>query len=239
MEDTLKIYGSYEASLSESKTMLGHNGIRYTVGGNARYVTRSNIIEWDTLDKSKSHINVINEILQLPEYVDDRETLYELLQEINKLPSPDFLRLLENSLNLKESLVIQLRRLFYIIDKMNAADKTYVRPTEYCPYEPTNRINKLLDCMKDTPDEDVSMYANIDHLVEGFDVMIIKKNKLYDTSINKAVGGPHTSKDKINAEMDIFIKSYTNAYDVLHNIENTNIDVAQSLEKILNNIENL
>lgn len=243
MTTNLEIFGSYEASLNESKIIKGHNGINYVVGGNARYFTRSNIIDWTAVSKEnigEAKIRVINDIMRFPTYIDDRELLLQTLHEINKLPSTEFLKLLENSLNLKESLLIQLRRLFYIIDKINASMNSedsiipnYIRPTEFCPYEPVRRIEILLEAWP-TLDKDYDrLFYKITPLVSQLYKINKKKSKLYEFKLDSNI-----KKSTITAEMDNFITLYTSAYEVLHNIENINIGIAQKIEKINNILEN-
>lgn len=241
----LEIFGSYEMSLTESKIITGHNKIKYVVGGNARYQTRSNIIEWNMVNKpnmGNAQVKVINDILQFPEYIDDREVLYHLLQEVNKLPDEDFFKLLENSLNLKEALIIQLRRLFYIIDRMNTMQNqpnsitpNYVRPTEFCQYEPIKRISILLEAGSNSDTDQTELYNQIKPLVDNFERLVDKKNKLFTTLLKYKVSKQKTTD--ISSEMNKFIEKYLATYDVLHKIELSNVMIAQSLETILNLME--
>jgi hypothetical protein len=234
----LEIFGSYEASLNESKIMKGHNNINYVVGGNARYFTRSNIIDWNSVSKMNigdAKIRVINDIIKFPTYIDNHEMLCQAVHEINKLTNMEFLKLLENSLNLKESLVIQLRRLFYIIDKINASQNSensiisnYSRPIEFCPYEPIKRIEILLDAWPDLDMDYNTLYYNINPIALQLSRLNKKKIKLYDFKLPVT----NLKKSTITTEMDKFINLYTSSYKVLHDIENINIEIAKKIEKI-------
>lgn len=235
----LEIYGSYEKSLSESKTITGHDNIKYVVGGNARYATRSNIIDWQSVSTSHfgtTQIKIINDIFNFPEYISDQETLLVLLYEINKLKSSNFYKLLENSLNLKESLVIQLRRMFYIIDAIctkqnitNALTHNYTRPTEFCQYEPVKRIHILLEHWRETDTNCTTLYAALKPLIIQFIKLTQQKHKLLSTPLKKS-----SVKQTIDlvAEMSTFVSRYKKSYDTLHTIENTNVKIACVLESI-------
>lgn len=236
---TLEKYGSYENSITESKIIKGHNNVKYVVGGNARYKTRSNIIDWDLVDKSnnKSKIKVINDIMQFPEYIDDSEILCTILNIILKLNDMDFAKLMEKSLNLNESIQVQLRRLFYIIDNINkqAANK-YESPTTYCPYEPIKRINILLNVnIKEIPALSLK-YSTISNITDNIKNILIKKHKLQN--IKNATNINQDNQKNITNIMDAFMARYTNIYDTLHQIENTNIEVSQEIEQILDLLEN-
>lgn len=235
----LEIYGSYEKSISESKIIKGHGNIKYVVGGNARYATRSNIIEWGLVVKSPvaKQIKVINDILQFPQYLDDHETLQAVLHEINALSAKDFYKLLENSLQLKDALMIQLRRLFYIIDVLCQKQSTsiiqhnYKRPTEFCPYEPVKRIQMLLDVWHDDKDY-TKVYAALKPLLMDFIVLLQKKYKLLSTKLKSA-----KAAHDITGEMNVFVVRYKSAYNTLDALEKINVQVAQRMEKILDVLE--
>lgn len=236
----LEIYGSYEKSISESKIIKGHGNIKYVVGGNARYATRSNIIEWELVAKSPvaKQIKVINDILQFPQYLDDHETLQAVLHEINTLSAKDFYKLLENSLQLKDALMIQLRRLFYIIDTLcqkqsvaNAIQHNYKRPTEFCPYEPVKRIQMLLDVWHDDKDY-TKMYSALKPLLMTFIVLTQKKHKLLAIKLKLA-----KSAHDVTTEMNAFVTRYKSAYNTLDALEKINVQLAQRMEKILDVLE--
>lgn len=241
-----KIVGGYKSSLNDSKIITGYNNIKYMVGGNARYKTRSNVIDWNLVDKTnfgEAQIKVINEIMQFPEYLTDKKIIYEILVQITKLPNIDFLNLLEKSLNLNEGIIIQLRRLFYIIDKINKIDKIdkinkiYIRPTEFCQYEPVNRINILLNLptnimVSDLIEEQLkNLIININNLTN--EKLEIKNQE--ETSEFIVIDKNTCEKNNLTCEkMTEFISRYTSTYDALYKIEKINIIISQELEKICN-----
>jgi hypothetical protein len=237
IEPKLEIFGSYEKSLTESKIIVGHDKIKYVVGGNARYTTRSNIIDWNLVKSENigdSQIKTINNILQFPEYIDDRETLYKLLHQINKLKTSDFLKLLENSLNLKESIMIQLRRLFYIVDKINGVPG-YIKPTGFCPYVPVQRIEILLAENAEVKLDYTALYKTIHPFVIQYISLIKKKSTLFNSKLQSVES--KSQYNKINIEMNKFVSLYTSAYDTLHAIENVNVEIAQCFEKICDSFD--
>ena len=227
MQD-LEIFGSYEKSLAESKIITGHNNIKYVIGGNARYYTRGNITDWNSIDKSdvKLQIKTINDILKFPIYIDDEKLLLRALYEINNLHSGDFFKLLEKALNLKESILIQLRRLFYIVKKFITTD-TEDKTIEFCPYEPIVRIESLLDSWPGMDLDCSELYYTLQTPIAKLDQLIEKKNKLLYLKMANS-----EKKSTITDEMDKFLSSYKNGYQILYNLEKINIEIALQLEKI-------
>ena len=236
MEKKLEIFGSYEKGITDSKIIIGHNNTKYIVGGNARYNIRSNIIDWELMKNNsadqKNQINWINSVLKLPKYIDNTDTLCAILQELMSLSHIDFLKFLEKSLNLNEAIIIQLRRLFYIIVQKDTKDMCQI---EFCPYEPVKRITQLLDAMNKINTikigVDLESFDKIKTIVN--DIKNIKKLK--DSKID--IIFQEQENDNLSKKIDKFVKIYEAVYPELQQIERDNITVAQKIEDICNIIE--
>lgn len=239
--DKLEIYGSYEKSLNESKTIKGHAGIKYVMGGTARYVTRSNVIDWDMTNKTKfndQYIQVINQIMNFPEYVTDADVLTKLLTEITKMNLTNFIKLMEKSMNLNEAIMIQLRRLFYVIDAINVkTDVDYVRVAEFCPYEPLVRIRKLLSVMK--VHGDFIYYKDIEPLMNELQRLLQEKDVLPTMQPSIVATDFTIMKDtfKLTKLMNKFMEMYSWSYPTFHKLENINIEISKVMEQIIDYLE--
>jgi hypothetical protein len=247
-EDDLKIYGSYEKN---TKTIKGHNNIRYAVGGTARHNIRSNIIDWKLIQQNDNQqndnqqndnqqndnqqndnqqndkkIKIINDILNLPEYISDQDSLIEILKEVSNTGTLEFLI---KSLNLNEPIIIQLRRLFYILKSNNSTNPNHNDIT-FCPYDSQTRLNNLLNKL-DGISIDVCKESNLRSLIDQIIALYDKKKSIL--AGNKAQYEKEVVYGKtLDESIDVFMQLYKNNYQNLFDIENINIDIAQILESI-------
>ncbi len=103
-------------SLCNDKQVLGGYNAKYMVGGETLYKMQNNILEWKLLPKEaqKKQIQTINDILNLPKFIDDPKVLCKIIKEIYNLPNKELIEVMTKSLSLKKPLEISLRKLFYV-----------------------------------------------------------------------------------------------------------------------------
>jgi hypothetical protein len=97
--------------------VLGGYNAKYVVGGATLHQMQSNILEWQFLPKDAriaKCFQTINEILNLPKFVDNPKTLCKIIREIYNLPDEELLMALTKSLRIKTPLEIALRKLYYV-----------------------------------------------------------------------------------------------------------------------------
>jgi hypothetical protein len=97
--------------------ILGGYDANYSVGNNALYKIRGNILDWKLLPKKSNklkQIQTVNDILNLGKFIDNPKTLCKIIKEIYNLPDADLMKALSKSLNLQEPLEIALRKLYYV-----------------------------------------------------------------------------------------------------------------------------
>lgn len=101
----LKILGGLNINSSvKNKTIkvYSKNGdAKCVIGGKAAFKSKSNIIDWQIykdLGQKDKIVYVINDILNLPVKIDDKEKLALLLNELNNLDNQDLIKVLTNSL---------------------------------------------------------------------------------------------------------------------------------------------
>jgi len=230
-----EIFGSYEQSLNDSKTLIGHNDITYMVGGNARYNLKSNMEEWKLASKlnQNDQIKSINQILNIKPQIIDPDELHIFLQELNKLSNNEFVKFMEKSLNLYEPIQIQLRKLFYVIlDKFTDGGKDDKYHIGFCQFEPITRINNLLN-MLDLKDLETAVSdEQYDKILDTVGIIKIILGAKQGAS-NFALGGnPIDSEADLGSLMDRIIESHKPLFPILNEIEKKNIEIAEKLEII-------
>jgi hypothetical protein len=238
MNNITEIFGSYEKSLSESKTLIGHNDTTYMVGGNARYNLKSNMEEWELASNSNLNgqinsinlIKIINQILNISPQITDHDELYIFLQELNKLKNDEFVKFMEKSLNLYEPIQIQLRNLFYVIlNKFTDGGKNDKYHVGFCKFEPLTRINNLLNALDPS---DLSVYVTdgqFDKIIEQYTkIKFLIESKLGDSNFANG-GAPIDSNDNLKSLMDRIIESHKPLFPILNKIEKKNIEIAECL----------
>jgi hypothetical protein len=237
--EKLIIFGSYESSLASSTVLIGHDNVNYVVGGNAANSLRSNIIDWELSTDRTSQINTINSIFQFNDDMlalieKDSFVLSDFIQDMNKLHDNELLLLLEKSMNLKESIVIVLRRLFYIIQVLIPG--SFIK---FCPYEPEKRIQDLLIDINDdfgNSDNNIDI-SKIKIIICNINTLIDKKKALMISSSTKAEEIPSIIENDINIDMEIFMKRYINLYPTLVDIEKINIEIAEQISVLITTIK--
>lgn len=185
MEESLKIYGSYQDTFNES--VMGHNNTKYIVGGNSRYNLRNNTIEFESLKAADLDVGIkikqINTLLRLNPYILDMEELCQYLNTVLEKPTHEIISFLENSLNLKEPINIVLRKLFYILIKYDTMDQTRV---EFCKLEPVVRTKKLVDSLNDLNIPILSKHMdNLEKCYQEIDEYICEKSLLIKSTNDK------------------------------------------------------
>lgn len=234
-EDTKEIFGSYEKSLSDSKTITGHNNTVYMVGGNARYNLKSNIDEWGLAANSgiDNQIKIINQILNISPQITDSDELSIFLQELIKLKQDEFVKFMEKSMNLYEPIQIQLRKLFYaILDKFTDDGKNDKYHIGFCKFEPITRINALLN-MLDKADLEtpilVEQFQKIADAVAAIEILSESKRM----NINFTIGGAIIdSAVDLKPLMDRIVELHGPLFPVLNAIEKKNILIAENINII-------
>jgi hypothetical protein len=243
MVDKLKIYGSYQDSLNNLKMIGGHNSTNYMIGGNVRYNIRNNIIDWELLKSTDINpaikINQINSLFKFRKFISDPKELYYEISNILNLSNLEFGKMMERSLNLDEPIILQLRKLFYILNEYDYGD---IFQIEFCKLEPIKRLNSLLTMLENTDIKvSSSVYEKIEKHFNNIKNMIEKKNNLflhnfYTKSI-KSIESIESIKNiennkNIDDIIDIFIKKYEEWFDILEKVEKINVNIAFELEKI-------
>lgn len=139
IRDCIKVIGSAE---KKSTHIKGHDNITYTIGGNARHNTISKFIDWKLNENAEEIADIFN-IENKP------DAILQYLTELMNLSNFEFMNKLDKLLNLREPIIIQYRRLFYILIKINRhiIGSMYDDPVKFCPYEPDIRIKQLLELM--------------------------------------------------------------------------------------------
>jgi hypothetical protein len=229
-EDELKIYGSYEKSITDTKIITGHNNTRYTVGGTARYNIRSNIVDLRMMPETKS----IEEKIKLVANILDIDS--------NTLSNPTKLYdAFIKSLKLNEPINIQLRRLFFILK-----DRYPSTETTFCQFEPKVRILKLLD---EIGINDVQITAiqieQLNKIISEVNDLCHKRARISKIINIQPIHQSHQTtsldsddqNDNEHEIVDTIIDYYKNNYETLYEIENINIQIAQLLEKIAEILE--
>jgi hypothetical protein len=240
-KDTKEIFGSYEKSLSESKTIKGHNDTTYMVGGNARYNLKSNMEEWELASNSDVNnqikpinlIKTINQILNISPPITNLDELYIFLQELNKLQNSEFVKFMEKSMNLYEPVQIQLRKLFYVIlDKFTNNGKNDKYHIGFCKFEPITRINALLNTLDkgdlETPISD-EQFQKISSA--AYSIKTLLESKLGASNFTMG-GAPIDSEADLKSLMDRIVESHKQLFPVLNEIEKKNILIAENLDVI-------
>lgn len=239
-KSTEKIYGSYEQNQTKCTVITGHNNTKYLVGGDARFNIRSKILDWKLCRVRQIRKSIIKIIFKIPsdnEVYDDPKLINEIVEEVINLKPKDFIKCLENSLDLNESLKIEFRRLFYNIQSYDIDDKTR---TEYCPFEPIVRIKALLTEMPELliPTRKA---AQIPLYIEYVNKFLEKKKSIYKSIKKEKMEAPNyivpdyeRTKDEIRMEnsMDKFLAYYEHYYKVLDALEEVNIEIARNLDII-------
>lgn len=228
-----EIFGSYEKSLTELRTIMGHNNTIYMVGGNARFYLKSGIQEWELSSKMdiKSQIKIINQILNISPQIIDPDDMYIFLLEINKLSGHKFIKFMEKSMKLYEPIEIQLRKLFYtILDKFTDGGKNDKYHTEFCKYEPLYRINTLLNTLDQN---DLKMPISNENYQKIYNAYNDIKNIIESKNDETFTHNPNIdSKSNLTSLMDFIIKSYKLLFPILKNIERKNIKISKNIEII-------
>lgn len=114
--DINNIHTYLGASETPSCAILGGYAADYSIGGNALYKIRSNILDWKLLPNNaseKRRIQTINNILNLGVVVDG-PVLCGVIKELFIMPDKELSQVLIKNLGLKEPLEIALRKLYYV-----------------------------------------------------------------------------------------------------------------------------
>ncbi len=110
--------GNIDTTRSAQKyEIIGGYAANYSVGNNALYKIRSNIMDWKMLPKHLSKqrkIQTVNDILNLGRFISNPKALCAIIKEIYNLPDKDLIKALSKSLDLHESLDIAFRKLYYV-----------------------------------------------------------------------------------------------------------------------------
>ena len=241
-QETEKIFGSYEKCTS---VMKGHNNVKYTVGGNARYNLKSIFNEWRLFmtipDQIRSDVHLkefINQVFRLP-HINNVDSLCTVLGGILELNSRDFLKSVEKNLNLYEPIILQLRKLFYVIlDKCTDKGNNDKYRVEFCQHEPITRITKLLEMI---PGDDICgfkyNFAQLLTINNKIHILMIQKESIYNSIKIRF-------KERISAE--VFSYDYSRLFDktkkimlvykalfpIMKKIEEKNISIAKQICKI-------
>jgi hypothetical protein len=186
----------------ETNLIKGHDDTLYVTGGNAKYNVQSNIVSLEAMKNSK----VVKDFEQIDLQLSDEE----------------FLKELEKSLNLDESIVIQLRRLFYALPNSKNQDK------KFCHKNPKQCILNLLDLT----DEDVfnKEKDKIKQIIKGIEYNIEKR----DVVRSKFDKSQITGEASIYVfDIDVFINIYKKSLPILEEIEQININIAKKIEELI------
>lgn len=101
----------------QNNEVLGGYAANYSVGNNAIFKVRDNILDWKLLPKKSTQqrkIQTVNDILNLGRFIDNPKALCAIIKEIYELPDKDLIKALSKNLNLTEPLEISLRKLYYV-----------------------------------------------------------------------------------------------------------------------------
>lgn len=258
----LKILGGLNINSSiDNKTIKAYskNGeTKYVVGGKAAFKVKSNIIDWQIykdLGQKDKIVYVINDILNISYKIDDPKKLSLLLHELNSLGKQDLTKVLRDSMELNESLVVSLRRLYFVwadiiellMDKSNIKDPNLdnYKHKGFCPYEPTERVLNILE-------------YPVEQFLDKIEFEKINFNDLYNEliEVEKEIPNKNEDEDKQDDEdedktkdkfpeddleksMDIFIENYKNLFEYLQKEEERYIFLSQKIEKITDIIESI
>lgn len=257
----LKIIGGLNIKSNETTTLKIYSKNEETkcvVGGKAAFKVKSNIIDWQIykdLGQKDKIVYVINDILNIPYKIDDPKKLSLLLNELNSLGKQDLTKVLRDSMGLNESLVITLRRLYFVwadiiellMDKSNIKDPNLdnYKHKGFCPYEPTERVLNILEYpieqFLDKIEFEKINFNNIYNELIEIEKEIsnkIKYNNIEYKTEDKTEEDKFLGKD-LEKSMDIFIENYKNLFDYLQKEEEQYIFLSQKIEKITDIIESI
>ncbi len=254
----LKIIGGLNInSTTDNKTIKAYskNGeTKYVVGGKAAFKAKSNIIDWEIykdLGQKDKIVYVINDILNIPYKIDDPKKLTLLLNEINNLPKKDLIKVLTDSMELNEALVVALRRLYYVwadviellMDKSNIKDpdlSNYIHKG-FCPYEPKERVLNILEYPIEQFLDKIDLEkVNFNEIYEKIKEIEKEIDLLLDKSIDLKVlekSKENTINKDLEKNMDIFVENYKELFEDLQKQEEIYIALAEHIEKITDSIE--
>lgn len=254
----LKILGGLNINSSSNNQIIkaySKNGeTKCVVGGKAAFKVKSNIIDWQIykdLGQKDKIVYVINDILNIPYKIDDPKKLSLLLHELNSLGKQDLIKVLRDSMELNESLVVALRRLYYVwadiiellMDKSKIKDPNLdnYKHKGFCPYEPKERVLNILEYpieqfLNKIEFEEINFNDLCNKLIE-VEKEIPDKKEIIEEDKNEI---SHISlKNNLEQSMDIFIENYKNLFEYLQEEEEKYIFLSQKIEKITDIIESL
>lgn len=219
--------------------IIGHDATTYVIGGNASYNIRGNILDWES-DNKLNKIELTNQILNLPNKLDSNE-LVIMLKKLLNLQNIDFVKFLEKSLNLREAIIIQLRRLFYSFDKFDSLSK---KNKVFCHKDPKTCILTLIK------NSSLNLsHLNLSNLEKSLEEIIsdieneIKKREELRSFLSFKDGNDKKNKDKKNKDkkiekyMSILINRCKVALPTLEQIEQSNNAIAKHMERMANIME--
>lgn len=189
-------------TFEETNLIKGHDDTLYVTGGNAKYNVQSNIVSLEAMKNSKS---------------------VKGFEQIDlQLSNEEFLKELEKSLNLDESIVIQLRRLFYVLPDSKNQDK------KFCHKNPKQCILNLLD-LTDT-DFFNKEKDKIKQIIKGIEYNIEKRDVIRSKFDKSQVIGDASI---YVFDIDVFINIYKKSLPILEEIEQININIAKKIEELI------
>lgn len=254
-EEQLVIYGSYEKAMEDTQQIKGHNNTMYTIGGNARFNARNCVIDWylinDTQGKKifedehdeQQIVQLIHSLLKINPPIKDQTELSNYLNSLINSDSKTFLNEFIKVLKINEPILICLRRLHYIILKMLNIDKNHSEFKSFCPYEPVDRLRKIMNNhslpISKVKANNITMISlDTNRLIDEV------KNIYFDNPSIKSKYITHslTKKDqpqieKIKEQFAELISLFTKAFPLLEQIEHLYIRIASKLESICDILE--
>ncbi|MGL5934752.1 MAG: hypothetical protein ACRCZI_03915 [Cetobacterium sp.] len=251
------MFGSSEDIENSYEKLKGHNNITYRVGGNARFNARSSSIDWYLANDTKCSeifenessdriIDSINSILNLSPEERNPHKLLKIVEHLVQLPDKEFLKIMSKILKLTESTMISMRRLHYLIFKVQKIDENNPLYVKFCPYEPSTRLRNA-----------ISDGLNISKInANNIKMLLLEVNRLIDEVNNIEFDNPNAvssviddfsdelDKDKIVDDVNIlqkkfceFISLYTSAFSQLEKTEQLYIQISKKLESISDILE--
>lgn len=255
MEDQLRVFGSYDESCKNAETIKGHNNTRYTIGGNARFNSRGSSIDWfltigssqltlfdnDKIDKNI--IDSINSTLNINPEIEDPDKLSQLLDKLIQLQGKEFLKTMARILKLTEPIMIELRRMHYIILKLKdiqEGDRSYIK---FCPYEPSLRMkNIMVDGLKISKvnASNVNMISSdISRLISEInDIEFDNPNSISNIIEEYPDKKSNENKiEKLKKQFSEFVTLYTDTFPQLEKMEKLYVRISKKLESICDILE--
>ncbi len=222
---------SYIDNGTEIAIVRGHDDTKYMIGGNAEFNIK------DKISLYKQSLGNIQDVILISLFDDmfpylsikTKSDVDDKLKYIENVDNDELIEILENSLQLNESIIIQLRRLFYIfldLEKDNPKYDKDLKTKLFCHKNPNKCIAQII------------IASSLDFISEynGDAVLAILSElesmlKIRNT-IREKVNTKMLKYDSLESFLESLVKNYETNYEIFKTIEEENIDISKKIEEL-------